>query len=167
MGASDVVNAAKTAWDVIEDGAISPDVATSTCSAMPHVDDLTSISAPVGTNHMSRQILYFRDTSDGLEETVRVNWTLNWEYGSKYKGGGAFIPNCWITVEHAHAVWGWKIDLTMTVHNPTNAGTDTAPIARLPISLNKHLRTKWGVEDEVEPFDWVIYGDGRIETNGH
>ena len=34
----------------------------------------------------------------------------------------------------------------------------------------KNSKGDWSMSDitnETETFDWVIYGDGRIETNGH
>lgn len=166
MGAADVINAAKTAWDVIDGGAVSPDVSTSTASAMPHVDDTMALSAPIGTNRMGRQIRYFNDRNPP-DEVVDVYWSLNWEYGTTYKGGGAYIPNVWMTVDRSSAGWHWDVSLKIYVHNPTNAGTEKAPIARLPISLVKHVRSYAGITDETETFEWVIYGDGRIETNGH
>jgi len=166
MSADTIVNLGSKAWSVIDDNKASSDIATNIGTALPQVDDWANLSAPAGTNTMSRRILYFHG-EDG-KEAVAVNWTLHWEYGATYKKGGAYIPRAWITVDDLDIVWGWNVKLTMQVDPPSNAtGDPKRPVARLPLRLTKNVWSMFNITNETEPFNWTIYGDGRIETNGH
>jgi hypothetical protein len=67
---------------------------------------------------------------------------LNWMYGSRYKGGGAYITACWPEVV-AHNIWmpGYSIDIEGAVRDVSQVGSDNAPIAQ--ISLNLSIKYQW------------------------
>lgn len=153
-----VINAASSAWKIIEGGRPSAALDGSTCNAVPKAEDWTSHTAPQGTNVISRVLHY---TNGFNLDVVLLRLQLRWEYGSHYHGGGAYIPNCWISVPQCQVLWGYSLDLSMHVHNPTRAGTDTAPNARLPLTISGTVSTPFW-SDTVQ-WDYVLYGSGQYE----
>ena len=93
MSAEDIVNAAKLAWKIFEDGAPSGDIAASTASAVPDVTDKFSLSGTRGP--MSLRLYWSRMAAWPWDDYIVADITilLKWEYGATYRGGGLFIPN--------------------------------------------------------------------------
>src|SRR3954452_13743232 len=131
MSADTIVNAAKFAWDVIKDGAPSADISNSTANAVPQVDDWQALSDAKGPNsyRMHDHVDYVWPLDD--YEHVEFTILLKWDFGARYKGGGAFIPNVWVEVPECFVGFGWHVDIRLTAQHPTNAGSATAPLARL------------------------------------
>jgi hypothetical protein len=158
MSWTDVVNVATQAWKIIEDGKPTAALDGTTCNAVPHVDDWTGLTGATGPNRLARKLQY---TNGFSMDTVLLRLELRWEYGARYKGAGAFIPNCWITVNECSVKWMYNLNLTMHVHNPTNAGTDTAPNARLPITISGSVSTPFWT-DTVD-WNYTLYGNGQFD----
>jgi hypothetical protein len=157
MSWDEVVNAASSAWKIIEAGKPSASLDSSTCNAVPHVTDWTSLSDAHGPNIIPRRLVF---TNYFNVNPIDVRIELRWEFGARYNHGGAFIPNCWISVPHCSVLWGYSLDLNMHVHNPTNKdGSTTAPNARLPLTISGTISTPFW-SDTVQ-WDYTLYGDGN------
>lgn len=131
-----VINAASAAWKVIENGAPSSEIQGNTANAVPDVSDWSSL---VNSNQPRKLTWsYSRDNVTGLFTAVDVRFELFWEWGATYHGGGAFIPNLWISVPRCDLTWGQNMDITLTARNPTNknAADPSRPIARLPVTIS-------------------------------
>ena len=163
MSADEIVNMAKAAWKVFEDGAPSGDIAASTASAVPHVTDWQSLMGARGP--MSLRWSWTRMCAWPFEDYIvaEVKFALKWEYGATYRGGGNFIPNLWLEIEDYDIFWGQHIYLQLTARNPSNVGSATAPLARLPVTIAGTARN--GLRDLHMEWGFTVYGDGRWEKS--
>ena len=69
----------------------------------------------------------------------------------------------WVEVPVCFVGWHYSIDVDIHVHNPTNANTETAPLAKIPVSISGTMsnpfwssRVEWG---------FTLYGNGNWERN--
>lgn len=162
MSVNDIVNAAKTSWEIFKADAPSADLPTLTANAVPQVDDWTSLSGARGPMWIRHH--WWRECAWPLDDYIvaELTFLLKWEYGATYRGGGLFIPNIWIEVPKYDIFWGQHLELTMTVHNPTNASsTPNAPLARVPVTVAGTARN--ALRDLHLEWSYVLYGDGRFE----
>lgn len=161
MSAETILNFAKAAWHVIEDGAPSADLDGSTANAMPDVDNWQDVTDARGPNvyQMAYNIGFVWPFED--YDHVQIKILLKWQFGGRYRGGGAFIPNVWVEVPECFVGWGWDVDIDLVAQNPTNAGQSGAPLACLPVTV------KGTVKSVLESYhvEWgaVLYGDGRLD----
>jgi hypothetical protein len=160
MSADTVVNVAKFAWEIIKDGKATAEIDHSTANAVPQVDDWLSLSGTHGPNthrlHYSRSFLW------PLDDYVHVEFEilLKWQFGARYKGGGAFIPNVWIEVPTCFVGWPWNADIGISVQHPTNVGEDGAPVAALPVTVKGTVTS--GAEWHHVEWGFVLLGTGGI-----
>ena len=160
MSASDIINAAKFAWDVLKDGAPSSDIQSSTANAVPHVDDWTALTGAQpwtwATIPYSRSFVWPLDDYDHVQFEIK----LKGDYGARYRGGGAYLPNVYVEVPHCFVGFGWSANIRFTAHNPTNAGTETAPLAALPVTIAGTVSS--GAENHHVEWGFTIYGNGNV-----
>jgi hypothetical protein len=163
MSAADIINMAEKTWSIIEGGAPSSKINSSTANAVPHVDDWKSLVGSQGP----KTIWMRRSNRVGwpFDDYVNVDFEidLKFEYGATYHGGGGFIPNIWVEVPVCFVGWHYSIDVDIHIHNPTNANTETAPLAKVPVSISGTMsnpfwssRVEWG---------FTLYGNGNWERN--
>jgi hypothetical protein len=151
-----VSNIASAAWHVIESNKPSQSLATNTCNAVPTgIHDLNGLTDAQGPNSVTWSLVM---ENAFTVDVVDIAFDLRWEYGARHKGGGAFIPNCYLYVPKCSVLWGFDVDVQLHVHNPTNAGTDTAPIARLPLTISGSVSSL--VKTESVQWDFVLFGNG-------
>jgi hypothetical protein len=160
MGADTIVNLAKAAWKVIEDGKPSIETTQSKGSAVPQVSDWQQMEHTLGP--MSARTTW-EMAVNGFPSYVWSDCKLNlkWDYGATYRGGGAFIPNVWVEVEEAYAGWSWHLDVDVRILDVTNFGTKEAPIARVPVEFTFSLNTF--ERSDVSSIGVVIFGDGTFQ----
>jgi hypothetical protein len=160
VSADTIVNAAKFAWEIIKGGEATAEIGNSTANAVPQVDDWQALTDTRGPNvhriHYSRLYLW------PLDDYVHVEFEilLKWQYGARYKGGGAFIPNLWIEVPQCFVGWPWNADISITAHNPTNAGEAGAPLASIPVTVKGTVGS--GAEWHHVEWGFILYGNGGI-----
>ncbi|SRR5216683_3002457 len=158
MSWADVINAAQSAWKIIEDGKPSAAIGSNTCNAVPQVNDWQNLSGAQGPNRLLWRLQY---TNGFGIDVVLIRFELKWEYAARYNNGGAFIPNCWLHVPQCDVKWGYNVNLTLQARNPTNAGSATAPNARLPLTISGSVTTPFWTDNQQ--WDFTLYGDGRWE----
>ena len=159
MSVEHVINAASTAWKIIQDGKPSMEVSTNNANAVPGVSDWQSLTGAQGPTWVGRNLKW---TNYLGIDVVEIQFRVYWEYGARYRGGGAFIPNCHVTVLRCDVAWGFDVNLHMRVHNPTNAGTAAAPRARLPISVSGSVSSP--LTSRTVGYEYVLFGDGTFES---
>lgn len=163
MSADTIVNLAKLGWDIIKAGEPAADISSSTANAVPDVDDWQSLTDSRGPNvlrmYYSRSFVWPLDDYDH----VQLEILLKWDYGSRYRGGGAFIPNVWIEVPTCFVGFGWDADLSVITRNPTNAGSVEAPHARLPVTIRGVVSS--GLEHHHVEWGYVLFGSGAYERS--
>ena len=156
-----VVNLAEAGWKVVEENKPSADLDRSTANAVPEVDDWQALT---GTQGPARLVWRYRFVNYLGETAVDIQFDLKWEYAARYRGGGAFIPNCWLSVPTCDVHWMFSVDLALQARNPTNAGTDAAPNARLPISV--YGTVSYGpFWTDNHQWDFTLYGNGQWEQH--
>ncbi len=153
-----VVNTGAEAWYVVESGKPSTELDQSYCSALPQLDDWTALSAGQGANRILWRLRY--TNALGLD-VVLASFELKWEYGARSGGSGAFIPSCWLQVPHCDVLWGYSADIALHAHQPSMAGTENAPVARLPVTISGSVTTPFWT-DPVR-WDYTLFGDGHYE----
>jgi hypothetical protein len=158
---SDVANVADVAWYVIESNKPSPSVASSTCNAVPAgvFDPLGSLAGALGSNRVTWRL---RLENAFTVEVVDIEFDLRWEYGARYHDGGAFISSCYLYVPTCSVLWGFEVNVQMNVHPPTNAGTLSAPIARLPLTISGSIDSL--VNTRAVRWDFVLFGNGEYQA---
>lgn len=163
MSAKDMVNMADTAWKIIERGAPSADINSSTANAVPDVDDWQSLNGAQGPK--SLRVRRVNRVGWPFDEylNVDVQIALKFEYGATYRGGGLFVPNIYVEVPECFLGWNYHADIDIHVRNPSNSGSDEAPIARVPVSISGTIscpfwssRVEWG---------YTLFGTGNWERN--
>jgi len=161
MSADTIINGLEKAWQVIKDGEPSVEIASSTANAIPDVDDWQTLAGAKGPGIL--RMGWQKPVAWPLDDYVFVDFQilLKWDYGATYRGGGAYIPNLWIEVPTCYAGWSWDVDISMTVRNPTNAGTVTAPIARVPVTIAGTVSTY----EQTHHVEWglTVFGNGAWE----
>jgi hypothetical protein len=96
-------------------------------------------------------------------DVVDIEFDLRWEYGARHRGGGAFIPNCYLYVPTCSVLWGFDVNVQIHVHNPSNAGTETAPIARLPLTVSGSVSSL--VNSHGVQWDFQLFGNGTYQVS--
>jgi hypothetical protein len=160
MSADTIMNLGKTSWDIIKDGVATPD-GDLTANAVPQVDDWHSLSGVLGPN--VHRLHYFVRKASPFEDRFQVEFDIEikWQFGARYKGGGAYIPNLWVEVPACSVAWLWHVDIRMSVHPPVNsAGEGKPPNACIPFTIKGEVgspvvsrHVEWGFE---------VYGNGEI-----
>lgn len=165
MSATEVINAAASAWKIIEDGRPSSSITSETANAVPDVSDWQNLVGAKGPLQIRRrrinQVGWPFD--DYLNVDIQIH--LCFEYGATYNGGGLFIPNIYVAVPECFLGWRYNADIDLRVHNPTN-GNDAnpaAPIARVPVSISGTVscpfwssRIEWG---------FTLWGNGAWQSH--
>jgi hypothetical protein len=156
MSGDGVSNIASAAWHVIESNKPSASLASNTCNAVPaDLHDFSALTDAQGPNSVT-----WRLTMENAftVDVVDIAFDLRWEYGARHHGGGAFIPNCYLYVPKCQVLWGFEVDVQLHVHNPSNAGSEAAPIARLPLTISGSVSSL--VNTHSLQWDFVLFGNG-------
>jgi hypothetical protein len=157
---TDVVNIASTAWHVIESSKPSFSLASNSCNAVPAgvADPAGTLTGAQGPN----RVAWFLQVENAFTDAVvDITFDLRWDYGARWDGGGAFISNCYLYVPRCSVLWGFEVDVQIYVDGPSNAGTETAPIARLPLTITGSVQSL--VNNHTVRWDLVLFGNGGYE----
>jgi hypothetical protein len=157
---TEVTNVASTAWHVVEANKPSASLVSNTCNAVPQgVDPLTGLTGAQGPN----RIVWRLSMENAFTvDVVDIAFDLRWEYGARNAGGGAFIPNCYLYVPRCSVQWGFEVNVQIHAHAPTNVGTETAPIARLPLTVIGSVNSL--VNTQSVQWDFELYGNGAYQV---
>lgn len=152
-----MINPGSSQWKLVEQNQLSADLSTSACHALPDVSDWEQVTAATATNLAQYDIRRAApDGSSAIDLTVRVNW----EVGSTYRGGGAFIRTCWVEVPALFVARGFEVNLGVSVEPPRNVGTATAPIGVLRLTIQGTVASKYWTKNHQHLI--AVGGDGRV-----
>jgi hypothetical protein len=161
-----VTNAIKEAWWLVEKSESVVNINADQANAVPDGADWTSdLTGAQGPNY--KDITYksswyiWVPFADDIESETTVTMRVFWMYGAKYKGGGAFIPTARVEVVHLDPGYNNDIDISVSVGQPTNVGTDTAPNAALPLSITVKEDSMVPGQDNHETYTVMLYGTGH------
>ncbi len=156
-----VATIASTAWQVIESGKPSASLASQHCNAVPAgiTDPVSALTDAQGPNRLTWRL---KMENAFTVDVVDIAFDLRWEFGARYHGGGAFIPNCYLYVPQCSVLWGFDVNIGIHVHNPSNAGTESAPVARLPLTVSGSVSSL--VNSHSVQWDFVLFGNGQYHV---
>jgi|1185.fasta_scaffold291974_2 hypothetical protein len=158
MGADSIVNTLSAAWTLIKDNQPTAEIAATKCNAVPDVNDwqdLGPLSAP--TPIATR---FIKNISPLGFTNVDCQLDLVYQYGATYKGGGAFIPALWITVDHCNVALLFNLNVSLRVISVGNANPGTSsPISQLTVQITEHVTNHLG--SSTKSADFMVFGDGR------
>jgi hypothetical protein len=169
MSAGHIINTEMSTWNIVDQNVANVNLGYCSANAVPDVHDLTT--HPLTKSDLSHFFKLGFRWSDAYIMRGDADLTLevHWSYGVRYRGGGAYIQNAWIDNLYnglaSHGAVGddpwWLVDLRAEVDPPYNGGTDTAPLAVLPLTIIGEVR----FGHHVDPIRWRIflYGNGHEE----
>jgi hypothetical protein len=158
------VNQGSNVWNIIAGNQVAANLASEWCNAMPGVNfipsDLSSAGGTASYTYTLRRVtsLVFGRPVGGFNIEIVVKWN----YGTRYKGAGAFIPVCWVEVPTFYLTDGHEVWTHISVEDVANAGSATAPNARLRMRINSSLRTP-NYSFESDKALLVALGDGSTQ----
>ena len=158
MSWDQMINPGSSNWNVIERNQLSADMSSSACHALPDVADWDQVSAPAATNQ--GQWTLRRNDKNG-SPVIDITFQINWEFGSTYRGGGAFIRTCWLTVPNLFVGFGYDVDMHAVVEPPLNVGTTTAPNGVLRISVLGNCVSPYWTQAHRKSI--AVRGDGAVQ----
>jgi hypothetical protein len=153
-----IINPGSSKWRVVERDKPSADLSSNACHGLPDVSDDQNVSDPLGT---FKKVGHVDKADKWGRPVVTVEWALEGEYGSRYKGGGAFIRVCWVTVPTCFVGFGYDLQLNVRVEDPQNKGSATAPVALLRIHIEGTLTSRFTTETLHSLV--AIRGDGAFQ----
>lgn len=155
----DVVNTAKTAWDVIKDGKPVAAVTSDFANALPKDTDWTNLSG--WSTQRKEMALSFEVVNLLGFTTIRMKIVAGWFSNGSLNGQGKFINNATL-VSDVYAAWGWNINMTASIKNPFNIGKSSDPkdvIAALPV--NAVINDSTILQNRFHNIEGLITGDGE------
>ena len=140
-GNIDLVNLAKAAWKIVEDGKPSGSSKSSFCQAMPSKSQLGWDELGGGKVIGKSWAYKMQSVLDGwlnLEPSVDMEFQWELRYGATTpKGKGLYIEYFKVTCNKCNVDWGWTANAEAAmIGPPANDGTPTAPIASLQVEVS-------------------------------
>jgi hypothetical protein len=163
MGEDAIKNALSASWEIIKDSAPNVSLPNTKCNAVPDVTDWQNLSSP----HMSpKATRLIRNISPLGFTNVDCELVLNYQYGSTYKGGGAFIPACWVTVTKCEVAMFFSLNVSLEVISVSNANPGTkSPIAELTVQLTETISNH--LSQITAQTVYTLFGDGSPSEAHH
>ena len=154
-----IVNAGKTAWDIVKDNKAQSGASSSFCSAVPKKLKFTELS---GWKTKTGKWKFIRQTGFG-NNAVEVELVYSFDYnGSTAKVPGAkFLNNFTCYAKSTDVSWGYEVNINATVKgNPINVGTLKAPIGAVPLLVTASSKTLIRANSDT----WLLQarGDGKL-----
>lgn len=157
-----VVNAGKTAWDIVKDNKASSGAASSFCSAVPESLKFTELS---GWKTKTGSWIYKVTNLYGMD-CVEIELVYSFDYNgtSEKAKGSLFVNNFTCYAKSATALWGYSGNVNATVKgNPTNVGSPKAIIGAVPLMVTASASTVLKADSNT----WLLKarGDGKLEVS--
>ncbi|KAF0126764.1 MAG: hypothetical protein FD189_1151 [Elusimicrobia bacterium] len=147
------------AWKLINAGQPQAHLDHYYASAYPGWASWTQISGWEGR----REVRYGIACENRAGMTVLdMSYAVSFNYGGKTPDGkGAYIGNLTVKTEKFDIQWATKFSLGIRISNPSNAGTDEAPMAYLQTDAFWTFSSP--LVQKVDGFQtYGVYGDGRF-----
>lgn len=155
-GVETVVNTLSKAWDIVEEMEPKADIASNSCNAVPDIKDWTDLHEGGHAATASRNIKVLGILGDTY---IDVLYHLSYTYGATYKGGGAYIPSCVVSIERCEVAMLYSVSVKLAVLETSNVGTHHAPVAHLKVQLSDQWSNHFAKVARTKIYN--LYGDGR------
>jgi hypothetical protein len=156
---SDFDNLGKFAWEVVTSNRPKVNATADFVNAIPKGVEWADLSAPAGTNYRNWD---WRGPGLVLKD-FNFSMQLSWTYGARYRGGGAYITNASVTVlDHSIGLGGYEINISCRVGNIENAGSERAPVPRIPMDVSISWTNWFSGGGGTNRFE--IWGNGPISA---
>jgi len=157
-----IVNAGKTAWDIVKDNKAQSGAASSFCSAVPENLKFTELS---GWKTQSGTWKYRIENLYGVDcVVVELVYSFDWGGTSDKVKGAEFVNNFTVYAKSASALWGYSGNVNATVKgNPLNVGSSKAIIGAVPLLVTASVSTVLKSDSTT----WLMRarGDGRLDVS--
>jgi hypothetical protein len=156
-----VVNAGKTAWDIVKDNKAQSGASSSFCSAVPENVKFTELS---GWKTKSGSWKYLIENFYGMD-CVEVELVYSFDYAgtSEKMKGSQFVNNFSVYAKSASAIWGYNGNVNATVKgNAVNVGSAKAIIGAIPLLVTASVSTVLKSDSTT----WLMRarGDGGLDV---
>jgi len=145
----------KLAWEILTANRPTVNEHADFISAIPKGAEWSELSEPAGSNHFD-----WEWRGPGL--VIADFWfvmQLEWHYGVRYHGGGAYLTNVKARMlDKSIGLGGYNINISCQVGNIENAGTERAPVPRIPIDVTLDY-TNW-LSGGGGTCRFIVQGDG-------
>ncbi|PRP89742.1 hypothetical protein PROFUN_00084 [Planoprotostelium fungivorum] len=156
-----VINIAKSVWNIIEGGRptlnTSFDYATAVPSGVTEWTELEYWADPVTASYSAWVENIFK------VKILELNYTVIAMPMGQYQGKGQYLTNVGIIPTIVRAPWSYTLSASTNVHGIVNVGSKDSPIAALQIDLN------WGASWMFKKFTkteaYYVRGDGKPITS--
>lgn len=154
-----IVNAGKTAWDIMKDGAAQSSAASSFCSALP-----AGVRSSGGRSKSRRWRI--RATNLYGAEVVNVELVYRFSYNIEDpdEPGSRYVHNFTVFPGSVTVLWGYSVDVRATVSGrPENiAGRGRPRIGAIPLLI----RASYGSILVRKSRTWLLLarGDGGLDV---
>jgi hypothetical protein len=157
-----IVNAGKTAWDIVKDNKASSGAQSSFCSAVPENLKFTELS---GWKTKSGSWFFRRQNGfGGTMVDVELVYSFDWGGTSDKVKGALFVNNFTCYAKSADVSWGYTVNVDATVKgNPTNVGSGKAVIGAVPLLVTASSTTV--IRAAAKTWLMKARGDGKLEVS--
>jgi len=139
MSESELAAVGKLAWEIVTSNRPTVNETSDYISVLPKGAEWSELTAPTGLNTIEWVWLGPGILLHDFEFVLRLEWT----YGARYHGGGAFVPNAVVKVlDHNVGLGGYHVDIACRIGHIENVGSDKAPVPRIPIDVSLSY-TNW------------------------
>ena len=158
----DLVNVAKAAWAVVEDGKPNASAKSAYCQAMPSQKQLgweKLAGWQTKATHWNYQMFTKWDNIWGLDPTIDIDFQLQYDYGGTTADAkGFFLNNFTVWCSKCDVDWGWTVNVDATTQgNPKNVGTVKQPVGALQLRVALEYKSKL----QSHAVQWAITCDGK------
>lgn len=155
---SQIVNLGKLTYQIISENSASIDVVQMRSSAVPNGiswDELECWKRP------ETKSFHVVATNGYGIEVVSFEYDIRYTYGGHYKGVGAYLKNVTIIPTSIDVLWGYKVNVSVSVPSTVNMGTTESPLAGSELQLDYTIHTL--VKASRRSMSYFITGDGILQ----
>lgn len=163
----DLVNLAKTAWDIVKDGKPSASAQSAYCQAMPSKQQL-AWEELAGWKTATFDWEYHVPST--LDDWLSLDPSLDLEFHGEYQYGGEspstpgkFLNNFTVWCKRCDVDWGWSCNVNATTQgNPFNAGSTAAPVGAIQLRVAVEYSTP--IASRSVQWAFTCGGDGSYRA---
>ena len=152
----DVVNVAKTAWEIMKDGRPVVNATTDYANAVPSGVPWSALTG-WALEPMALRWRYHTENALGFNDTD-IYFKLKWDYNGRHRGHGRFINRATCIIESHDQAWGNTFESNASIKGVENRGTPANPLADLAVDIG------WREHNILQNFggtwEFRVRGDG-------
>jgi hypothetical protein len=163
----DLVNVAKTAWEIIKDNKPSAQAQSAYCQAMPSKkkvawEDLKGWKTLTG--EWPYKAYTTLDKWFGLDPSIDLLFHVEFRFGGHTdKTPGLFLDDFRVSCKPNNVDWPWKVNVNASVHgNPYNVGS-SVPIGAIQVEITLSMES-WR-QSKGEIWRLTASADGKIKVS--